>query len=81
MSATPFDIGVNSFGEVATDNGRVLDDAETVRLLVEPSASRGGGQCRSDLNDARSSSASRRGCSQAAKWPPLSTSFQWTRLP
>ncbi|WP_231406575.1 NADPH-dependent F420 reductase [Streptomyces sp. MC1] len=53
--------------------------------LIPPStalsASRDGGQCRSDLNDARSSSASRRGCSQAAKWPPLSTSFQWTRLP
>ncbi|WP_030655303.1 LLM class flavin-dependent oxidoreductase [Streptomyces flaveus] len=38
MSATPFDIGVNSFGEVATDDGRVLDDAETVRLLVEEAA-------------------------------------------
>ncbi|MEV7817589.1 LLM class flavin-dependent oxidoreductase [Streptomyces flaveolus] len=38
MNATPFDIGVNSFGEVATDDGRVLDDAETVRLLVEEAA-------------------------------------------
>ncbi|MGW2464168.1 LLM class flavin-dependent oxidoreductase [Streptomyces sp. NPDC001761] len=38
MSATPFDIGLNSFGEVATDDGRVLGDAETVRLLVEEAA-------------------------------------------
>ncbi|GLW23766.1 oxidoreductase [Microbispora amethystogenes] len=30
-----FELGLNSFGEVATDGGRVLDDAETVRLLVE----------------------------------------------
>ncbi|MGX1267422.1 LLM class flavin-dependent oxidoreductase [Streptomyces phaeoluteigriseus] len=35
MTATTFDIGLNSFGEVATDDGRVLDDAETLRLLVE----------------------------------------------
>ncbi|PZG19316.1 LLM class flavin-dependent oxidoreductase [Nonomuraea aridisoli] len=28
-------MGLNSFGEVATDGGRVLSDAETVRLLVE----------------------------------------------
>ncbi|TDD44712.1 LLM class flavin-dependent oxidoreductase [Nonomuraea terrae] len=31
----PFELGLNSFGEVATDGGRVLSDAETVRLLVE----------------------------------------------
>ena len=31
-----FELGLNSFGEVATDaTGRVLSDAETVRLLVE----------------------------------------------
>ena len=31
-----FELGLNSFGEVATDaRGRVLSDAETVRLLVE----------------------------------------------
>jgi probable LLM family oxidoreductase len=31
-----FELGLNSFGEVATDaKGRVLSDAETVRLLVE----------------------------------------------
>ncbi|MEU4011432.1 LLM class flavin-dependent oxidoreductase [Streptomyces pseudogriseolus] len=35
MGANAFEIGLNSFGEVATDNGRTLDDAETVRLLVE----------------------------------------------
>ncbi|MGY1402107.1 LLM class flavin-dependent oxidoreductase [Streptomyces sp. SS10] len=35
MRAHAFAIGLNSFGEVATDNGRTLDDAETVRLLVE----------------------------------------------
>jgi probable LLM family oxidoreductase len=34
--ADNFELGLNSFGEVATDaNGRVLSDAETVRLLVE----------------------------------------------
>ncbi|MEU0785109.1 LLM class flavin-dependent oxidoreductase [Streptomyces sp. NPDC006173] len=35
MAAATFEFGLNSFGEVATDAGRVLDDAETVRLLVE----------------------------------------------
>ncbi|GAA2832279.1 hypothetical protein GCM10020220_021480 [Nonomuraea rubra] len=30
-----FELGLNSFGEVATDGGRVLGDDETVRLLVE----------------------------------------------
>jgi probable LLM family oxidoreductase len=29
-----FELGLNSFGEVATDGDRVLSDAETVRLLV-----------------------------------------------
>src|SRR5215468_6028461 len=33
MSA--FELGLNSFGEVATDGDRVLDDAETLRLIVE----------------------------------------------
>jgi probable LLM family oxidoreductase len=28
------EIGLNSFGDVPTDNGRVLSDAETVRLLI-----------------------------------------------
>ncbi|WP_066371072.1 LLM class flavin-dependent oxidoreductase [Herbidospora mongoliensis] len=32
---TLFEVGLNSFGEVATDGGRVLSDAETVRLIVE----------------------------------------------
>jgi probable LLM family oxidoreductase len=31
----PFEIGLNSFGDVPTDNGRTLSDAETVRLLIE----------------------------------------------
>ncbi|WP_409474413.1 LLM class flavin-dependent oxidoreductase [Streptomyces sp. HC307] len=35
MTATDFELGLNSFGEVATDHGRTLSDAETVRLLVE----------------------------------------------
>ncbi|MEV4173011.1 LLM class flavin-dependent oxidoreductase [Nonomuraea sp. NPDC049709] len=30
-----FELGLNSFGEVATDGGRVLSDAETLRLIVE----------------------------------------------
>lgn len=30
-----FELGLNSFGEIATDGGRELSDAETVRLLVE----------------------------------------------
>ena len=33
MSA--FELGLNSFGDVPTDNGREMSDAETVRLLVE----------------------------------------------
>ncbi|MEU2786622.1 LLM class flavin-dependent oxidoreductase [Streptomyces sp. NPDC007110] len=35
MTASTFEIGLNSFGEVATDGDRTLDDAEVVRLLVE----------------------------------------------
>ncbi|MFJ4467001.1 LLM class flavin-dependent oxidoreductase [Streptomyces sp. NPDC089424] len=36
MTATAFEVGLNSFGEVATDGtGRPLSDAETVRLLIE----------------------------------------------
>ncbi|MEU2490922.1 LLM class flavin-dependent oxidoreductase [Streptomyces sp. NPDC007883] len=35
MTATEFELGLNSFGEVATDGDRPLSDAETVRLLIE----------------------------------------------
>ncbi|MFD4612228.1 LLM class flavin-dependent oxidoreductase [Streptomyces sp. NPDC058440] len=35
MTPLTFEFGLNSFGEVATDDGRTLSDAETVRLLVE----------------------------------------------
>ena len=35
MSAFPFELGLNSFADVPTDNGRTLGDAETVRLLVD----------------------------------------------
>ncbi|GAA5016839.1 LLM class flavin-dependent oxidoreductase [Streptomyces siamensis] len=35
MTATAFELGLNSFGEVATDGGRTMSDAETVRLLIE----------------------------------------------
>ncbi|GAA3353302.1 hypothetical protein GCM10017744_006030 [Streptomyces antimycoticus] len=35
MTASTFEFGLDSFGEVATDSGRALDDAETVRLLLE----------------------------------------------
>ncbi|MET7442371.1 LLM class flavin-dependent oxidoreductase, partial [Streptomyces sp. NPDC005568] len=35
MAASAFEVGLDSFGEVATDGGRPLGDAETVRLLVE----------------------------------------------
>lgn len=35
MTAFPFELGLNSFGDVPTDDGRVLSDAETVRLLIE----------------------------------------------
>lgn len=30
-----FEFGLNTFGDVPTDNGRTLSDAETVRLLIE----------------------------------------------
>lgn len=35
MTAFPFELGLNSFGDIPTDNGRTLSDAETVRLLIE----------------------------------------------
>ena len=35
MSTFPFELGLNSFGDVPTDGGRSLSDAETVRLLVD----------------------------------------------
>ncbi|MFD5270332.1 hypothetical protein [Streptomyces sp. NPDC058335] len=35
MTATGFELGLNSFGEVATHGGRTLSDAETVRPLIE----------------------------------------------
>lgn len=35
MTAFPFELGLNSFGDVPTESGRVLSDAETVRLLIE----------------------------------------------
>jgi probable LLM family oxidoreductase len=35
MSAEGFELGLNTFGEVATDGDGVLSDAETVRLIVE----------------------------------------------
>ncbi|WP_317230639.1 LLM class flavin-dependent oxidoreductase [Clavibacter sp. MX14-G9D] len=35
IDPTRFEIGLDSFGELATDGDRVLGDAETVRLLVE----------------------------------------------
>lgn len=35
MTAPPFEIGLNSFGDVPTDAGRPLTDAQTLRLLVE----------------------------------------------
>jgi probable LLM family oxidoreductase len=34
MSTTGFELGLNSFGEVATDRGHVLSDAETLRTIV-----------------------------------------------
>src|ERR1700674_5611848 len=36
---------------------------------------------RNDLKAARTSSQKICGCSHAAKWPPLSTSFEWVMLP
>ncbi len=35
MSTGTFELGLNSFGDVPTDDGRVLSDAQTLRLLVE----------------------------------------------
>ncbi|MBV1856456.1 LLM class flavin-dependent oxidoreductase [Catellatospora tritici] len=35
MTNERFELGLNSFGEVATDGDRELSDAETIRLLVE----------------------------------------------
>ncbi|MFE6735453.1 LLM class flavin-dependent oxidoreductase [Microbacterium sp. NPDC057650] len=35
IDASGFEFGLNSFGDVATDGGRVQTDAEAVRLLVE----------------------------------------------
>ncbi|MFF2384392.1 LLM class flavin-dependent oxidoreductase [Streptomyces sp. NPDC058108] len=35
MTPLTFEIGLDSFGEVATDDGRILVDAETVRLLID----------------------------------------------
>jgi len=35
MAIDGFELGLNSFGEVATSGDRVLSDAETVRLIVE----------------------------------------------
>ena len=35
MTPPSFELGLNSFGEVATDAGRTLTDAETLRLLVD----------------------------------------------
>ncbi|SDL42241.1 probable oxidoreductase, LLM family [Nonomuraea maritima] len=35
MEHARFELGLNSFGEIATDGGRALTDAETVRLIVE----------------------------------------------
>ncbi|WP_329528964.1 hypothetical protein [Streptomyces sp. NBC_01462] len=34
MTPLTFEIGLDSFGEVATDDGRTPSDAETVRLLL-----------------------------------------------
>lgn len=35
MTAFPLELGLNTFGDVPTENGRTLSDAETVRLLIE----------------------------------------------
>lgn len=35
MNSAGIEFGLNSFGEVAADDGRLLSDAETVRLIVE----------------------------------------------
>lgn len=33
--STPLEFGLNSFGDVATDGGRVMSDAESLRLLID----------------------------------------------
>ncbi|MEU7631185.1 LLM class flavin-dependent oxidoreductase [Nocardia sp. NPDC049220] len=35
VRATEFEIGLDSFGEVATDGGRTLSDADTIRLQIQ----------------------------------------------
>jgi len=35
VSAFPFELGLNTFGDVPSENGRMYTDAETVRLIVE----------------------------------------------
>ncbi|MEV7692186.1 LLM class flavin-dependent oxidoreductase [Microbacterium sp. NPDC089189] len=35
MDAVPFELGLNTFGDVASDDGRTMSDAETVRLLID----------------------------------------------
>ncbi len=35
MTAFPLELGLNTFGDVPTENGRLLSDAETVRLVIE----------------------------------------------
>src|SRR5262245_10907122 len=35
MPTSAFELGLNTFGEIATDDGRTMSDAETVRLIVE----------------------------------------------
>jgi probable LLM family oxidoreductase len=35
VTTGPFELGLNSFGDVPTHDGRVLSDAETLRLLVK----------------------------------------------
>ena len=37
MTAAGFELGLDSFGEVATDAGRVLSDTQTVPLIVAES--------------------------------------------
>lgn len=35
MSKRHFELGLNSFGDVASDGGRMLSDAPTIRLHIE----------------------------------------------
>ncbi len=55
MTAAGFELGLDSFGEVATDAGRVLSDAQTVRLIVAESVGLDvfgiGEHYRADVND------------------------------